>query len=58
LQDTGLVSPGNRSGSITNVCGDPRSLTVYADLVLVGLPHTEPSRSLNCPLDVKIQVRI
>ena len=27
-----------------------------AELDPVSLPHTEPSRSLNCPLHVKIQV--
>ena len=37
------------------MCGDPCSRTVYDDLVWIGLPHTKPSRSLNCPLHVKIQ---
>ena len=40
------------------MCATTLTHTVYADLVPVGLPHTEPSRSLNCPLHVKIQVPV
>ena len=39
LQDTGLVSPGNRSGSIGSLCDDPRLTPAYDDPVPVGLPH-------------------
>ena len=41
LQDTGLISPGNRSSSIRDECGDPRFSAVYHDQSSVGLPHSE-----------------
>ena len=41
MQDTGLISPGNRSSSIRDECGDPRFSAVYHDQSSVGLPHSE-----------------
>ena len=41
LQDTGLISPGNRSSSVRDECGDPRFSAVYHDQSSVGLPHSE-----------------